>query len=180
LCFVYTSWCFYAFSGTNPLTRCHSASSLFSAIFVFQKSYTGNILGIGRNEARTSYFSRTRDEVQRRAGGGQGSATPYGGALPLAAPGVVWAPWPPSDTAPPPIKSLRREKPKSIDISPSKVPQRRRCQRPISGDRSLCSGTLPGWGSAPGAISIDSIASTAISIDVAVSHDKEGVVLPRG
>jgi hypothetical protein len=55
------------------------------------------------------------------------------------------------------------------------------------GDRSLCSDTLPGWGSAPGAISIDSITSTtisinftAISIDVAVSHDEEGVVLSRG
>jgi hypothetical protein len=55
------------------------------------------------------------------------------------------------------------------------------------GDRSLCSGTLPGWGSAPGASSIDSIASTAvsinfttISIDVAISHDEEGVVLPLG
>jgi hypothetical protein len=55
------------------------------------------------------------------------------------------------------------------------------------GDRSLCSGTLPGWGSAPGAISIDSIDSTAVSIDftaisinVDVSHDEEGVVLPRG
>jgi hypothetical protein len=47
LCFVYTSWHFYAFSGANLLTRCHSASSLFSAIFVFQKSYAGNILGIG-------------------------------------------------------------------------------------------------------------------------------------
>jgi hypothetical protein len=46
---------------------------------------------------------------------------------------------------------------------------------------------LPGWGSAPGAISIDTIASTAVSIDftaiffnVVVSHDEEGVVLPRG
>jgi hypothetical protein len=47
LCFVYTSWRFYAFSGTNLLTRCHSASSLFSAVFVFQKTYTGNILEIG-------------------------------------------------------------------------------------------------------------------------------------
>jgi hypothetical protein len=35
---------FYAFFETNLLTRCHSASSLFSAVFVFQKSYTGNIL----------------------------------------------------------------------------------------------------------------------------------------
>jgi hypothetical protein len=46
---------------------------------------------------------------------------------------------------------------------------------------------MPGWGSSPGAISIDSIDSTAISIDftaisidAAVSHDEEGVVLPRG
>jgi hypothetical protein len=46
---------------------------------------------------------------------------------------------------------------------------------------------LPVWGSAPGAISIDSIDSsvvsidfTAVSIDVVVSHDEEGVVLPRG
>jgi hypothetical protein len=46
---------------------------------------------------------------------------------------------------------------------------------------------LRGWGSAPGAISIDFIASTAVSIDftaisinIAVSHDEEGVVLPRG
>jgi hypothetical protein len=51
-------------------------------------------------------------------------------------------------------------------------------------DKSLYSGTLPGWGSAPGAISIDSIASIAvsidfiaISIDVVVSHDEEGEVL---
>jgi hypothetical protein len=51
LCFVYTSWHFYAFSGTNQLTRCHSASSLVSAIFVFQKSYIGNILKIGQNKS---------------------------------------------------------------------------------------------------------------------------------
>jgi hypothetical protein len=37
LCFVYTSWHFYAFSGTNLLTRCHSASSLFSAVLCFRK-----------------------------------------------------------------------------------------------------------------------------------------------
>jgi hypothetical protein len=55
------------------------------------------------------------------------------------------------------------------------------------GDRSLCSGTLPGRGIAPGAISIDyidstanSIIFTAICIDVAVSHVEEGVILPWG
>jgi hypothetical protein len=59
LVFRYTSWHFYAFSGTNLLTRCHSASSLFSAIFVFQKSYTGNILGNGRNKSQ-----RTEEETE--------------------------------------------------------------------------------------------------------------------
>jgi hypothetical protein len=54
LVFRYTSWLFYAFSGTNLLTRCHSANSLFSVIFVFQKCYTGNILGIGRNKSQSS------------------------------------------------------------------------------------------------------------------------------
>ena len=47
----------------------------------------------------------------------------------------------------------------------------------VSGDRSLCSGTPPGRGIAPGAISID---TTAIFIAVVVSYDEEGVVLPRG
>jgi hypothetical protein len=55
------------------------------------------------------------------------------------------------------------------------------------GDRSLCSGTLSKRESAPGAISIDVVAFSAVSIDftaistnLAVSYDEEGVVLPRG
>jgi hypothetical protein len=67
--FCYTSWC---------LTRRHSASSLYSAVFVFQKSYTGNILRIGRNKSRTSYFSRTQVEVQSRDGGGPGPSHTLG------------------------------------------------------------------------------------------------------
>jgi hypothetical protein len=70
---------------------------------------------------------------------------------------------------------------------PEKVLQLRRRYRRISGDRSLCSSTLPGRGSAPGAISINVVASAAVSIDftaistnVAVSYDEEGVFLPWG
>jgi hypothetical protein len=37
LCFVYTSWRFYAFSGTNLLTRCHSASFCFLLFLCFRK-----------------------------------------------------------------------------------------------------------------------------------------------
>jgi hypothetical protein len=79
------------------------------------------------------------------------------------------------------------ENPKTIGVFPRIVLQCRRHRRPNSRDRSLCSGTPPGRGSAPGAISVDVIASTAVSIDftaisinVDVSHDEEGVVLPRG
>jgi hypothetical protein len=90
---------------------------------------------------------------------------------------VVWAPGPPPDIALPPIYFLRRENPKSVGIHPRKVLQRRRHRRGSSGDRSICSGTLPGRGIAPGAIFID---FTAIFIAISISHDEEVVGLPRG
>jgi hypothetical protein len=87
LCFVYTLWHFYAVSRTNLLMRCHSVNSLFSAIFVFQKSYTGNILRIGQNEARTSYFSQHETKSEGEPEGGQGLATPcHGTSGPQAMP----------------------------------------------------------------------------------------------
>jgi hypothetical protein len=70
LVFYYTLWRFYVFSGTNLLTRCHSVSFLFSAVFVFQKSYTGNILGIRRNKSRTSYYLTKLPEDRRGDGEG--------------------------------------------------------------------------------------------------------------
>jgi hypothetical protein len=151
---------------------------LFSAVLVFQKSYTGNILGIGRNEARSSYFAITKTESKAETEEGQEAATPGGGVgAPWSRHQVVWAPGPPSDIALPPRYSLQGKNPKLIGVHPRKVPQRRRHRRPVLGDRSLYSGTLPGQGIAPRAISID---STAIFIAVAFSHDEEGVVLPRG
>jgi hypothetical protein len=111
--FCYTSWYFYAFSRTNLLTRCHSASSLFSAVFVFRKSYTGNILGIGRNNSRTSYFYRSFAKNKDETEGGQEPGSPQGAwpspwpHHPMVRPGG-----PPPDAALSPIKSPRREKPK--------------------------------------------------------------------
>jgi hypothetical protein len=111
--FCYTSWHFYEFSGTNLLTRYHSASFLFSAVFVFQKSYTENILGIGRNKSRTSYFIEASQRPKRRQRGATGqphhrAARPAPGPRPL----VVRPPWSTPDAAPSPIKTPRREKPK--------------------------------------------------------------------
>ena len=48
-CFGCTLYYFYAFSGTNLLTRCQSVSSVFPAVFGFRKSYTENIVEIGGN-----------------------------------------------------------------------------------------------------------------------------------
>jgi hypothetical protein len=115
ICFVfcYTLWHFYAFSRTNLLTRCHSGSSLFSAIFVFQKSYTGNILGIGRNKSRTSYFYRsfvkTADETE---GGHDPGSPPWLRPRPWPRRPMVRPAGPTSDDALSPISSPRREKPK--------------------------------------------------------------------
>jgi hypothetical protein len=92
----HTSWHFYAFSRTNLLTRCHSASSLFSAIFVFQKSYTGNILGIGRNKSQTSKNLPKLPEVQGGDGEGPraGHAVGWHGLAPGRAPYVCDRPGP--------------------------------------------------------------------------------------
>jgi hypothetical protein len=140
----YTSWRFYAFSGTNLLTRCHNASSLFSTIFVFQKSYTGNILGIGRNQSRASYFYRSFTKTEDETEGGQEPGSPQGARpSPWPCPPMVRPPGPTSDDALLPIKSLSKENPRTIGVFPRTVPQRRRCRRQILGDRSLYSGTLP-------------------------------------
>jgi hypothetical protein len=89
LVFHYTSWHFYAFSRTNLLTRCHSASSLFSAIFVFQKSYIGNNLEIGRNKSQTSRNLPKLPENRRGDGVGPRGAHTIG----RRSPGVARAPY---------------------------------------------------------------------------------------
>jgi hypothetical protein len=64
---------------------------------------------------------------------------------PWPRPPVVRPPWSPPNDAPLPISSLPTENPKRIGKFSERVPQLRRRRR-ISGNRSLCSGTLPGRG----------------------------------
>jgi hypothetical protein len=52
---------------------------LFLAVFVFQKSCTENILGIGRNKARSPYFAVTYTESKEETKEGTEAATPGGG-----------------------------------------------------------------------------------------------------
>jgi hypothetical protein len=67
---------------------------------------------------------------------------------------MVRPPWSTSDDAPSPIKSLPTENPKTIGKISRRVSQLCTRRRQILGDRSLCSGTLPGRGRAPRATSI--------------------------
>jgi hypothetical protein len=128
LCVLLHFVAFYAFSGTNLLTRCHSASSLFSAVFVFQKSYTGNILRIGQTKPEPPIFPGRETKSEGEPEGGQGAPHHLvAWVIPRAHHPMMCGPWLPSNIAPPPIKSLRRENPKSFGVFPRKVPQCRRC-----------------------------------------------------
>jgi hypothetical protein len=117
--FCYTSWRFYAFSGTNILIRCHSASSLFYAVFVFQKSYTGNILGIGETKAEPPIFTEALRRLKMRRRGARGQPHNRGARpRPWSRPPMVRPPGPPPDNAPSPIKSPRPENLKDGSLFP--------------------------------------------------------------
>jgi hypothetical protein len=61
---------------------------------VFEKSYTGNILRIGRNKSQSSYFSRSVTESKVETEGSQEAATPPHGAVhPQVALGAGVGPW---------------------------------------------------------------------------------------
>ena len=101
-------------SWTNLLTRCHSASCLFSAVFGSRKSeneYSRNWTG----QKPKSLFSRKIHRARRRDQGGPqgGQTTPRRGS-PRPRQGMVWAPWLPTDLASSPIRCLLMQKPKII------------------------------------------------------------------
>jgi hypothetical protein len=112
ICFVfyYTSWRFYAFSRTNLLTRCHSASSLFSAVLCFRKATQKIFSELDETKAKVPIFPDTRRSPKLRQRGTRGQAH-HRVARPSPWPRhqVVLPPGPPSDAALPPIYSPRRE-----------------------------------------------------------------------
>ena len=72
LLFRYTSWHFYAFSGTNLLTSCHSASSLFSAVFRFWKVIKEILSELDESKTQPPIFStQTRSQKGKSEGGPQ-------------------------------------------------------------------------------------------------------------
>ena len=151
---------------------------LFSTVFCFRKA----VLQISSELDETNcqipiFLTRSRSPKERRSGVPRRRPHPMARVGPLPHRHVGSGPRASTDIAPSPIYSPRRENPKTTSHIPPRVLQRRRHRRQVSGDISLCSGTPPGRGIAPGVISID---TTAIFIGAADSHDEEGVVLPRG
>jgi hypothetical protein len=113
ICLVvcYTSWRFYAFSGINLLTRCHSASSLFSAVSgKLHRKYSRNWT---KQKLNLLLFNEASRRPKRRRRGAR-SQPHHQGAWPIPWPRrpIVRAPWSTSDAAPSPIKTPRWEKPK--------------------------------------------------------------------
>jgi hypothetical protein len=109
ICFVfcYTSWRFYAFSGTNLLTRCHGASSLFSAIFVFQK-FTQEIFSeLDETKSEPPIFTEASRRLKMRRRGVRGQAHHrVAQRSPWPRHHMVRPPGPPSDAAVSPINPL--------------------------------------------------------------------------
>jgi hypothetical protein len=66
LFFVYTSWHFYAFSGTNLLTRCHSASSCFLLFLCFRKVTQEIFLELDKTKPEVRIFPDTRQSPKQR------------------------------------------------------------------------------------------------------------------
>jgi hypothetical protein len=101
------------FPGLTYYQSCHSASSLFYTVFVFQKSYTGNILGIGQNKSQTSQYLTKLPEDRRGDGEGPGASLTTRGHSP--APGCAalwWGPPGPPLTLPLAYKDPPTGKPK--------------------------------------------------------------------
>ena len=68
-CFIHPLYHFYAFSGTNLLTRCHSVSSVFSAVFRFRKSIKEIFSESDETNCTVNNITRgTRSTNERRSG----------------------------------------------------------------------------------------------------------------
>jgi hypothetical protein len=74
ICFVfcYTSRRFYAFSGTNLLTTCHSASSLFLLLLCFRKVTQEIFSELDKIKTEVPIFPDTRQSPKQRRRGARG------------------------------------------------------------------------------------------------------------
>jgi hypothetical protein len=134
LCFVYTTSHFYAFSETNLLTRCHSASSCFLLFLCFKKVKQEIFSELDKTKAKVPiYLTRRRSPKETRRVARRWPHHRVAMPTPWPRRALVWAPQPSSDIALPPINSLRRENPIARNIFPWNILQAAAIVDPRSG-----------------------------------------------
>ena len=130
--------------------------------FWFQKGCSGNILGIGRNQRQTSYFSRKAPEHRRRVGGEPGAHQRGGPRGPHPGRAPLWGGHPVDPPAPPLrlYKPFRPKNARPIDETPERLQGRRRHREtPIRGTEVSVPAPCRDGEVSPEAISIDATAS---------------------
>jgi hypothetical protein len=93
LYFVYTLWHFYAFSGTNLLTRCHSASSCFLLFLCFRKVTQEIFSELDETKAKVPIYLKGRRSPEERRSRTRRQAHHRVARPPLAAPQGGVGPW---------------------------------------------------------------------------------------
>ena len=180
-CFVHTLCHYYAFSGTNLLTRCRSASSCFLLFLVSDilvRKYSRNWTKSTPSILESHEASRTPESRQRRAlwAPDDRLARPGVGRAPLLCRRLVSPPTPPLRLFKPPRPKTSRRKSHGTRNLPEPPPSRSQ----DLGDRSLCSGTPPGRGSAPGRLLHRHRCHLHRHLHHRCCSHEEGVVLHRG
>jgi hypothetical protein len=123
LCFVYTSWHFYVFSGTNLLTRSHSASSCFLLFFYSILLLKEIFSELDETKVKVPIFlTCSRSLNGRRSRATRPPHLVVARPTPWPRHPMVWAPRAPTDLALPPINSHPQENPKGPSLHPRKVP----------------------------------------------------------
>ena len=123
-CYTYTSYHFYTFSGTNLLTRCHSASFCFLLFLYFRKAVLEIFSELDEKSSEGPISpTRTRSPKERRRRAREPPHAPSTRPRVGPRPRVVWAPWVPSAAALSPIYSTRRENPTHPSHYQRKVPE---------------------------------------------------------
>ena len=143
-CFIYTLYHFDAFSGTNLLTRCRSASSCFLLFLVSEILHRKYSRNWTKQKPTVLFFTEPSRSPKRRRRGATRRPHPRG-ARPHPWPRrpMGWAPRASPDSAPSPIYSLRRENPITESHDTRKVPETPSPPIPSRGIQEIASGTLP-------------------------------------
>ena len=149
-CFGCTLYYFYAFSGTNLLTRCHSASSVFFAVFSFRNptreisSESDEIFSAINKRSRRSWSPEG-------TWGGAPRAPRHTRARPRVGPRRAMArgPHQAPDAHLSPIYTPCRKNPNTKTENPRKVPSRPSSSISDRGSSDALPGTLPEGRSSP-------------------------------